>query len=198
MGRFVSRPFVLLPLGVALLLAGLLTGLNSVGAWRWGGVLEDNRECGANQQGMCLVREDVAIDGPRFTRRSAGDEWDLRPASGRAHEVSLPDGASDDLVDAEASDGVMLSQPDGDVVGVEVDGATIGTTWVGAYGALQLVGLGVLVTSLGAGLLLAARRMRRSTGSWVEHEPLQKHGSALLALPVVVGFVLWVIPRFIW
>ncbi|EAP99845.1 hypothetical protein JNB_06739 [Janibacter sp. HTCC2649] len=74
----------------------------------------------------------------------------------------------------------------------------IGTTSVGAYGALQLVGLGLLVTSLGAGMVLAARRMRRATGSWVEHEPLQKHGSAALALPIVLGFVLWVLPRFIW
>lgn len=77
MGKVLSRPMVLLPLGVALLLAGLLTGLNSVGAWRWGSVIDDNR-------------------------------------------------------------------------------------------------------------------------SWVEHEPLQKHGSAALALPVVLGFVLWVLPRFIW
>ncbi|MEO7268970.1 MAG: hypothetical protein ABIW49_07175 [Knoellia sp.] len=198
MGKFVSRPVVLLPLGVALLLAGLLTGLNSIGAWRWGGVLDDNRACGSNQQEMCLVRDDVAIDGPRYTWRNAGDDWGLRPASGRAHEVSLSDGDSHDLDDAQVRDGVMLSQPDGDVVGVEVDGRTIGTTWVGAYGALQLVGLGVLVTSLGAGLLLAARRMRRATGSWVEHEPLQQHGSAALVLPVVLGFVLWVLPRFIW
>ncbi len=198
MGRFVSRPVVLLPLGVALLLAGLLTGLNSIGAWRWGSVLDANRACGTDQQGMCLVREDVAIDGPHYTWRNAGDDWDLRPASGRAHEVSLPDGDSDALDDARVRDGVMLSQPDGDVVGVEVDGRTIGTTWVGAYGALQLLGLGLLVTSLGAGLVVVARRMRRATGSWVEHDSVQKHGSAVVALPVVVGFVLWVLPRFIW
>ncbi|EAP99844.1 hypothetical protein JNB_06734 [Janibacter sp. HTCC2649] len=123
MGKFVSRPLVLLPLGVALLLAGLLTGLNSVGAWRWGSVLDDQRFCGADHQGMCLVREDVTIDGPRNTWRSAGDDWDLRPTSGRAHEVSLPDGDSDALDDAQVHDGAMLSQPDGDVVGVEVDGA---------------------------------------------------------------------------
>jgi len=189
---------VLLPLGVALVLAGLLTGLNSIGAWRWGGVLDDNQTCDTGQQGMCLVREDVTIDGPDYTWRNAGDDWDLQPATGRAHEVSLPGGDSDDLEDAQVRQGVMLSQPDGDVVGVEVDGRTIGTTWVGAYGTLQLLGLGLLVTSLGAGLILGARRMRRATGSWVEHEPLQRHGSAALALPVLVGFVLWVLPRFLW
>jgi len=198
MAKVFGRPVLLLTIGVLLVLGGLLTGLGSVGAWRWGEVIDDGRVCGAGQQGMCLVREDVVLDGPHFSRRSAGDDWDLRLGSGRTHEVSLPDAGSDALDDAGVSEGVMLSQPDGDVVGVEAGGRTIGTTWVGAYGVLQRAGLGLMVTSLGAGLVLVARRMRRATGSWVEHESVQRHGSAVVALPVVVGFVLWLVPRFIW
>lgn len=119
--------------------------------------IDDGRVCGARQQGRCLVRDDVVVDGPHFSRRGAGD-----------------------------------------VVGLEASGRTVGTTWVGAYGVLQRVGLGLMVTSVGAGLVLVARRMRRATGSWVEHESVRRHGSAVMALPVVVGFVLWLVPRFIW
>lgn len=198
MGTVFARPVVLLPLGVVVLLVGLLTALNGVGAWRWGGVVDDNRSCGAGQQEMCLVRDDVTLDGPNFSRRSAGDDWELRLASGRTHEVSLPDADSDALEDTGVTEGVMLSQPDGDVVGVEAGGRVIGTTWVGGYGVLQLAGLGLLGAGLGAGLVVVARRMRRSTGSWAEHEPVQKHGSVAVALPVVVGFVLWMMPRFLW
>ncbi|MFC7489476.1 MULTISPECIES: hypothetical protein [unclassified Knoellia] len=196
MGKVFSRPVVLLPLGVVLLVVGLLTGLGAVGAWRWGGVVEDGRACGAGREDMCLVRDDVAIDGPNSSWRSAGNDWTLTPSSGPTHEVALPGRASDELGDA--TEAVMLSQPDGDVVGVEAGGRSVGTTWFGAYGVLQRVGLGLLGLSLGGGLVVASRRMRRATGSWVEHEPLQRHGSAALALPVVVGFVLWIVPRFLW
>lgn len=98
MGKAFSRPLVLLPLGVVVLLVGLLTALNGVASARWGSALED----------------------------------------------------------------------------------------------------GILGMSLGVGMLIAGTRMRRATGSWVEHEPLQKHGTAALALPVVVGFVVWMAPRFVW
>ncbi|MFD1946301.1 hypothetical protein [Nocardioides aestuarii] len=195
MGKILGRPVVLLPLGVVALLVGLLVALNSIGAGRWGGVVEAGTACESPGQEMCLVRDDVSLDGPHSSRRSAGDDWDLTPASGEPEEVSLPGDALDDVA---AREGVMLSQPDGDVVGVEVDAVTTGTTWVGGYGVLQLLGLGLMVLSLGAGLVLVALRMRRSTGSWSAHESVQQHGSALLALPVVLGLVLWMAPRFIW
>lgn len=198
MGKFFGRPVVLLPLGVVALLVGLLVALNSIGAWRWGGVVEAGTTCESAGQEMCLVRDDVSLDGPHYSRRSAGDEWDLTLASGRTEEVSLPDDVSGAIAESEASSGVMLSQPDGDVVGVETDAATTGTTWVGGYGVLQLVGLGLMVLGLGAGLVLVAVRMRRSTGSWTARESVQQHGSAVVALPVVLGFVLWMAPRFIW
>ena len=200
MGKVLARPLVLLPLGVVFLLVGLLTALNSVAASRWGGVVEEGRACeggGGTASGMCLVRTDVAVDGPHFSRRQAGDRWELRPASGREEEVSLPDDASDRLRKADVTRGVMLSQPDGDVVGLEAAGERVPTTWTGAYGVLQRVGLGLLALGLGAGLVVVALRMRRAVG-WTGHESVQKHGSAAVALPVVLGFVLWMAPRFLW
>ncbi|CAN7366563.1 hypothetical protein [Knoellia sp. LjRoot47] len=198
MGTVFARPVVLLPLGVVVLLVGLLTALNGVASARWGGVHDDGTACGPTPEGMCLVREDVTVDGPRYQRRTAGDRWVLQPSGGRPVRVDLPDDDSDALDESGATDVVMLSQPDGDVVGIETDGRRIGTTGVGAYGVLQRAGLGILGMSLGAGMVLAGVRMRRATGSWVEHEPLQSHGTAALALPVVVGFVVWMAPRFIW
>ena len=197
MGKVVARPFVLLPLGVVFLVVGLLTALNAVAAARWGGVVEEGRACGSEASGMCLVRTDVAVDGPHFSRRDAGDDWDLQPSSGRAEEVSLPDRASDRLRDADVTRGVMLSQPDGDVVGLEAADERVPTTWTGTYGVLQRVGLGLLALGLGAGLVVVALRMRRAVG-WTGHESVQRHGSAAVALPVVLGFVLWMAPRFIW
>ncbi|GGB71583.1 hypothetical protein N798_16575 [Knoellia flava TL1] len=197
MGKVFARPFVLLPLGVVFLVVGLFTALNAVGAARWGGVVAEGRTCGSEASGMCLVRTDVTVDGPHYSRRDAGDDWDLEPASGRAEEVSLPDRASARLRGAEVTRGVMLSQPDGDVVGLEAAGERVATTWTGTYGALQRVGLGLLAGGLGAGLVVVALRMRRAVG-WTGHEPVQKHGSAAVALPVVLGFVLWMLPRFIW
>lgn len=186
---------MLLPLGVVALVVGLLLALNSIGAWRWGGVVEAGTTCEGGRAEMCLVRDDVSVDGPHYSRRSAGDEWDLAVAGGDVEEVSLPGEAFEgDAV----TEGVMLSQPDGDVVGLESGGTTTGTTWVGGYGVLQLVGLGLLVLGLGAGLVLVALRMRRSTGSWTAHESVQQHGSVVIAVPVVLGFVLWTAPRFIW
>jgi hypothetical protein len=198
MGKAFSRPLVLLPLGVVVLLVGLLTALNGVASARWGSALEDGTACGATPRGMCLVREDVTIDGPRHQRRTAGERWVLQPAGGLPVRVDLPDDESDALQDSRVTEVTMLSQPDGDVVGVETDGRRIGTTSVGVYGVLQRLGLGILGMSLGVGMLIAGTRMRRATGSWVEHEPLQKHGTAALALPVVVGFVVWMAPRFVW
>ncbi|MFW5472065.1 hypothetical protein ACOCJ5_02040 [Knoellia sp. CPCC 206450] len=196
-GKVVARPLVLLPLGVVALVVSLLTALNAVAAARWGDVVEEGRACGSEASGMCLVRTDVSVDGPRYSRRDAGDDWDLRPSSGRAHEVSLPDRASDRLREADVTQGVMLSQPDGDVVGLEAGGERVATTWNGTYGALQRVGLGLLGAGLGAGLVVVALRMRRAVG-WTGHEPVQKHGSVAVALPVLLGFVLWTAPRFIW
>ena len=146
---------------------------------------------------MCLVRTDVAARRTALSRRPPATTGTSTLASGRSHEVSLPDHDSTRPPGRRGHRGGLLSQPDGDV-GVEAGGRTIGTTWVGAYGVLQLVGLGILGTSLGAGLLLVALRIRRAAGSWVGHEPVRKHGSAALALPVVVGFVLWIMPRFLW
>ncbi|MDT0214576.1 hypothetical protein Q9R29_11830 [Rothia sp. ARF10] len=197
MGKVFARPFVLLPLGVVVLIVGLLTALNAVGAARWAGVVEEGRACGSEPRGMCLVRTDVVVDGPHLSRRDAGDDWDLEPASGRVEEVSLPDRASARLQSADVTRGVMLSQPDGDVVGLEAGGERVATTWTGTYGVLQRVGLGLLGGGLGAGLVVVALRMRRAVG-WTGHEPVQKHGSAAVALPVVLGFVLWMLPRFIW
>lgn len=197
MGRVFARPVVLLPLGVVLLVVGLLTALNAVGAARWGGVVAEGRACGGEPSGMCVVRTDVAVDGPHWSRREAGDDWDLEPASGRVREVSLPDRASNRLRDAGVTRGVMLSQPDGDVVGLEAGGERVATTWTGTYGVLQRVGLGLMALGLGGGLVVVALRMRRSTG-WTGHEPVRKHGSVAVALPVVVGFVLWMMPRFLW
>lgn len=200
MGKVFARPIVLLPLGVVVLVVGLLTALNAVGAARWGGVVDEGRACassGGEPSGMCLVRTDVAVDGPHYSRRDAGDDWDLEPASGRVEEISLPDGASDRLREADVTRGVMLSQPDGDVVGLEAAGERVATTWTGTYGVLQRVGLGLMALGLGAGLVVVALRMRRSVG-WTGHAPVQKHGSAAVALPVVLGFVLWILPRFIW
>lgn len=62
---------------------------------------------------------------------------------------------------------------------------------------LALVGLGVLVLGLGGGAVLAGVRMRRATGSWTGYEPVQQHGSGLIAIPVMLGFVVWLAPRFI-
>lgn len=197
MGRVFARPIVLLPLGVVVLVVSLLTALNAVAAARWGGVVEEGRACGSEASGMCLVRTDVALDGPHYTRRDAGDDWDLDPASGRTRQVSLPDGASDRLREGDVTNGVMLSQPDGDVVGLEAGGERVATTWNGTYGVLQRAGLGLLGGGLGAGLVVVALRMRRAVG-WAGHEPLQKHGSAAVALPALLGFVLWMLPRFIW
>lgn len=197
MGKVFGRPLVLVPVGTLLVLVGLLVALNGVGAWRWGGVLADERWCESGRQDMCLLREEATIDGPSYTRRQAGEEWVVRPASGGSHEVDLPGEASDVLEEQGTSEVVALTQPDGDLVGVEAEGRVVGTVWVGWYGVLQLVGLGLLVIGLGAGLGVAGWRIRRSTGSWGRAASVREHGSAWVAIPVVGGAVLWLLPRLV-
>jgi hypothetical protein len=198
MGRIVGRPFVLVPVGVVLIVAGLFVALNGIGAHRWGVVLDERRWCGTGGEELCLDRVEATLDGPRSTRREAGDEWVVRPTTGgAAHEIDLPSDASDELADGRPGTVLALAQPDGDVVGIQASGRVVGTTWVGTPGVLQLVGLGLVVLGLGLGMVVAGSRIRRSTGSWSGSASVREHGSGWVAVPVVGGALLWLLPRFL-
>jgi hypothetical protein len=198
-GKILGRPVVLLPAGVVMLLVGLLVALNGIGAHRWGGALAEERWCESGRDELCLVRSPATIEGPSHSRREAGDEWLVRPVSGGdVGEVDLPDDASEAFADSDPGEVVALAQPDGDLVGIEADGRVVGSTWVGRYGVLQLVGLGLLGFGLGLGMVVAGWRIRRSSGSWGAHASVRQHGSGWVAIPVVAGFLVWMLPRFLY